>query len=54
MSTRVSLTERIRAQIDKLFASDQDLGEVLRKSPGLECTWSCRAPSKPRSPVLGP
>ena len=29
MSTRVSPTERIRAAIDELFASDQDLGDVL-------------------------
>lgn len=29
MSTRVSPTERIGAAIDELFASDQDLGDVL-------------------------
>ena len=29
MSTRVSPTERIRAAIDELFASDPDLGDVL-------------------------
>ena len=29
MSTRVSPTERIRAEIDELFSSDRDLGDVL-------------------------
>ena len=29
MSTRVSPTERIRADIDELFASDRELGDVL-------------------------
>jgi hypothetical protein len=28
---RLSATERIRAQIDELFASKQDLGQVLEK-----------------------
>jgi putative transposase len=31
MTTRVSPTERIRAEIDDLFASEGDLGEVLEK-----------------------
>lgn len=31
MTARVSPTERIRAQIDELFASEGDLGEVLEK-----------------------
>ena len=31
MSRRVSPTERVRADIDQLFASDQDLGEVLEE-----------------------
>ncbi|HUQ63973.1 MAG TPA: hypothetical protein VM121_09470 [Acidimicrobiales bacterium] len=31
MSTRVSPLERIRADIDDLFASDRDLGEVLEE-----------------------
>lgn len=31
MSTRVSPVERIRADIDDLFASDRDLGEVLEE-----------------------
>jgi len=29
VTTRVSPTERVRAQIDELFASDRDLGDVL-------------------------
>jgi putative transposase len=28
---RLSATERIRAQIDELFASDQELGQVLEE-----------------------
>ena len=35
MTTRVSPTERIRAEIDDLFASEGDLGEVLEKVAGL-------------------
>jgi putative transposase len=35
MTSRVSPTERIRAQIDDLFASEGDLGEVLEKVAGL-------------------
>jgi len=31
MAARVSPTERIRAQIDELFASEGDLGEVLEQ-----------------------
>ena len=31
MSTRVSPVERVRADIDDLFASDRDLGEVLEE-----------------------
>jgi hypothetical protein len=29
VSTRVSATERVRAVIDELFASEKDLGDVL-------------------------
>ena len=31
MSKRVSPIERVRADIDQLFASDRDLGEVLEE-----------------------
>ena len=31
MSRRVSPTERVRAQIDELFASGRELGEVLEE-----------------------
>jgi len=31
MTARVSPTERIRAEIDELFASEGDLGEALEK-----------------------
>jgi putative transposase len=31
VTARVSPTERIRAQIDELFASEGDLGEVLEQ-----------------------
>jgi len=31
VSTRVSPTERVRAEIDELFASDQDLGDILEE-----------------------
>ena len=37
MSKRVSPIERVRADIDQLFASDRELGEVLEEvSP----TWA--------------
>jgi len=36
VSIRVSPVERVRADIDDLFASDRDLGEVLEEVARLE------------------
>jgi hypothetical protein len=37
VSTRVSPVERVGADIDDLFASDRDLGEVLEEVARLGC-----------------
>ena len=49
MTARVSPTERIRAQIDDLFASEGDLGQVLGEGARLATRLSCSRPSsRPR------
>jgi hypothetical protein len=48
---RVSPTERIRAQIDQLFTTDRDLGEVLEDVARLgarlllQTAWKWQSPS---------
>ena len=37
MSTRVSPTERIRAEIDELFASDRELGDGSKSTVSRVC-----------------
>jgi hypothetical protein len=39
VSTRVSPIEAIRADIDQLFASDRDLGDVLEDVARLGCAF---------------
>ena len=48
MPARLSPVERIRAQIDELFASEQELGQVLEQAARLSVRWSSRPPWKPR------
>jgi hypothetical protein len=38
---RVSPAERVRAQIDELFASEQDLGQVLEEVARLSVRLIC-------------
>jgi hypothetical protein len=45
---RLSAAERIRAEIDELFASEQDLGQVLEEVARLSVRLVIRPPWKPR------
>jgi hypothetical protein len=36
---RLSPTERIRAQLDELFAGGQPLAETLEEPPASACVW---------------
>jgi hypothetical protein len=46
---RLSTTERIRAQIDELFASQQDLGQILEQVARLSVRLVMQAAWRPRS-----
>jgi putative transposase len=46
---RLSATERIRAQIDELFASQQDLGQILEQVARLSVRLVIQAAWRPRS-----
>ena len=50
MSTRVSPTERVRADIDELFAPTASSARSWRRSPASASGCCCRPPSRPRSP----